>query len=293
MGSIREGFGFPPNTAPGGDGFGGAISSSAGTVRLINSTLSGNIAVGGTAAEGGTAGLGNGGALFSEGDVTIRFCTIARNTADLGSVVSRGTLALANSIVAYAVVSHRLMDISVIIRKTLIYSVVTSALTVIYMGIVMLFTNVFEGFAGYQTIFSSAIAAGLITICFQPLRKRVQAFVDRKFFRQYVDREEKLYELSREVITHTTTDAMGTALTRVLDETLHPKMCALYLRSASGSHFELSSGSNIASLPPMLEDDNDLSLYFKDHPQPFLLDIDSADGRSYSTRLKDDREDVA
>ena len=108
MGSIREGFGFPPNTAPGGDGFGGAISSSAGTVRLINSTLSGNIAVGGSAAEGGTAGLGNGGALFSEGDVSIRFCTIARNTADLGSVVSRGTLALANSIVAYAVKGQNL-----------------------------------------------------------------------------------------------------------------------------------------------------------------------------------------
>src|SRR5213083_2092035 len=110
-------------------------------------------------------------------------------------------------------------------------------LTVVYLGVVTLFAKVFEGLTGYQTFFSSAVAAGLITICFQPLRKRVQAFVDKKFFRQYVDREEKLYELSREVITHTTPEAMAQALIRVLGDTLHPKVGALFLKSRDGSGY--------------------------------------------------------
>ena len=68
------------------------------------------------------------------------------------------------SLVAYAITKHRLMDISVIVRKTLIYSVVTGTLTVIYLGTIALFARLFQGFAGYNTIFSSAIAAGL-SVC--------------------------------------------------------------------------------------------------------------------------------
>src|SRR5262249_42596697 len=118
--------------------------------------------------------------------------------------------------VGYAIIKHRLMDITVIIRKTLVYSSVMGILTIAYVSVIALFSKAFEGLTGYETLYSPAIAAGLITVFFQPLRKRLQAFVDAKFFRQYVDREEKLYELSREVITHTTPETMGQSLIRVL-----------------------------------------------------------------------------
>ncbi len=196
-------------------------------------------------------------------------------------------------IISYAIVKHRLMDISIIIRKTLVYSVVTTTLTAIYLVTVSAFANVFEGLAGYQTIFSSAIAAGLITLGFQPLRKRVQNFVDIKFFRQYVDREEKLYELSREVITHTTPEAMGDALMHVIDESLHPKRGVLYLRSSYGSGFDRVSSLNADKSPTHLDEDNILPVYFKDNPQPFVVDLSKEDGRSYGTRSKGDREDAA
>ena len=116
------------------------------------------------------------------------------------------------------------MDITVIIRKTLVYSSVMGILASIYLIVIAVFARLFEGLTGYQTVFSSTIAAALIAFCFQPLKKRVQMLVDRKFFRSYVDREEKLYELSREVITHTTPEAMAQALMRVLQESLHPKV---------------------------------------------------------------------
>lgn len=195
--------------------------------------------------------------------------------------------------VSYAILKHRLLDITIIIRKTLIYAVVMGILTSIYLVSVALFAHIFEGLTGYQTVFSSAFAALLITSSFQPIRKRIQEAVDRKFFRQYVDREEKLYELSRDVITHTTSEAMGTALMHVIDETLHPKTSALYLRASSGSGFERVSGTNDGQLPLNLDDEHILASYFKDHPQPFLQEVSNDVGRSYSTRSKDDREDVA
>jgi hypothetical protein len=195
-------------------------------------------------------------------------------------------------LLSYAIVKHRLMDISIIIRRTLVYSTVMGILTGIYLGTITLFTHLFEGLAGARTIFSSAVAAALITICFQPLRKRVQAFVDSKFFRQYVDREEKLYELSREVITHTTPEAMGGALMRVIEEALHPKAGALYLRSPDGIGFTKVSSVGFAALPQRMTEDNELARYFRDHPQPFVQDLTSDLGQSQSTRIKEEREEA-
>ncbi len=197
------------------------------------------------------------------------------------------------AILFYAVVKHSLMDITIIIRKTLTYSLVMGCLTVTYLAIISIFAHLFEGITGYQTVFSSAVAAGLITLGFQPLRKRIQALVDGKFFRQYVDREEKLYELSREVITHTTPEAMGDALMRVLSDTLHPKAGALYLRSKSGSGFTRYALTGSTELPTESQDDNPLVQYFQDHPQPFVQELPSTPAESQNTRNAQSRSKAA
>jgi signal transduction histidine kinase len=187
--------------------------------------------------------------------------------------------------ITIAILKHHLMDISIIIRKTLIYSTVTGVLTAVYLVTIAIFAHIFEGLAGYQTIFSSAIAAALITLGFQPLRKRVQIFVDQKFFREYVDREQKLYELSREVITHTTSEGMAEALMRVLTESLHPKTVALYLKPNDGNGFlKISGHGTEVDLPQLMPEDNALANYFSDHSQPLTLDGEEAVGESQNTR---------
>ncbi len=197
------------------------------------------------------------------------------------------------AIMAYGTLRYRVMDINLIFRKTLIYSTVVAVLMVLYLSVVTIVTHLFEGLTGYQTVFSSAVAAAIISFGFQPLRKRVQAFVDKKFFRQYVDREEKLYELSREVVTHTTTDEMGKALMRVIAEALHPKAGALYLRAPDRSGFVRMSEQRPSRLPERMDEENALAVYFRSHPQPFVQDMTSEIGQSYSTRLKEDREEAA
>jgi hypothetical protein len=196
-------------------------------------------------------------------------------------------------LITYAITRHRLLDIAIVIRKTLVYSVVIVSLVAVYLAAIALFARIFTGIAGVQTIFSASVAAALISFVSQPLRKRIQTFVDAKFFRQYVDREEKLYELSREVITHTTSEAMGDALMHVISEALHPKGGALYLRSRQGAGFVRVSGVGSTNLPARMEEDNVLGSYFKDHPQPFVQDLPTDVGQSHDTRRKADREDAA
>lgn len=176
-------------------------------------------------------------------------------------------------VMAYGTLRYRVIDINLIIRKTLIYSVVTGILIGIYVLAITIFTKLFQGLTGYETLFSSGVAAGLITVCVQPLKKKIQVFVDSKFFRQYVDREEKLYELSRDVVTHTTPEDMGNALMRVLGDTVHPKLGVLYLRSRDGLGFVPVSKVGDGKTFERLADDNPLARYFADHPQPFVQEV--------------------
>lgn len=196
--------------------------------------------------------------------------------------------------IAYGTFKYRVMDINLIIRKTLIYSTVVGTFIALYLVVIMAVTRLFQGLTGYQTAFSSAAAAAIISFCFQPLRKRVQYFVDSKFFRQYVDREEKLYELSREVITHTTPEAMARSLIRVLGDTLHPKSAAIYLRSREGDGFALISEKGANNIPERMPENNPLTNYFIDHPQPFIQqDLPAEIGEPVDTRRPPRKEEAA
>ncbi len=197
------------------------------------------------------------------------------------------------SLIAYTILKYRLMDITVIIRRTLVYSSVIGALTVIYFGIVTIGAKISQSLTGSTSVFSSAVAALLITVVFQPLRKRVQIFVDGKFFRQYIDREEKLYELSREVITHVTPEAMADALLKVLGDSLHPKSAVLYLRSREGNHFNRISQTGQISFPESMNDDDALPNFFVDHAQPFVQDTPTGMADAQDTRRPQRKEDAA
>jgi len=93
------------------------------------------------------------------------------------------------TILAYAILKHRLMDITIIIRKTVIYSMVTGVLAAIMVLVAMLSANFTQGALGHKTFFALAVATCLITAIFHPLQLKVQAFVDRHLFHDWADRE--------------------------------------------------------------------------------------------------------
>ncbi|HSN73824.1 MAG TPA: hypothetical protein VL334_01890 [Anaerolineae bacterium] len=115
---------------------------------------------------------------------------------------------------AIAVLRYRLFDIDVIIRKTLLYSVLTALLALVYFGSVVLLQVMFSRVAGVQqSTLAVVISTLVIAALFTPLRRRIQDWIDRRFYRKKYDAQQVLAEL-----------------VRVVDETLQPEHVSVWLR---------------------------------------------------------------
>jgi len=90
-------------------------------------------------------------------------------------------------IIVYAIVAHQLLDIAIVIRKTLLYSLVSAVLASIYVGTITLLAHALQGWHSSSSAFSSSIAAIFITLLFNPLRLRTQRWIDRHFPRERLD----------------------------------------------------------------------------------------------------------
>ncbi len=86
-------------------------------------------------------------------------------------------------IITYAIVRHHLMDIRIVIKRSVVYSLLIACITATYLVIVLMMEKWFQGVFGYRSIFATVVVAFLIAIFFNPLRTRIQAFVDRALFR--------------------------------------------------------------------------------------------------------------
>jgi len=86
-------------------------------------------------------------------------------------------------IMTYAILKYNLMDISIIIRRSLIYSLLVTSITLIFLIFVVISEHLFHQIVHYQNVTTSVIMAGLIALIFTPLKNRIQTLVDRAFFK--------------------------------------------------------------------------------------------------------------
>jgi len=143
--------------------------------------------------------------------------------------------------VSYAIFKHQLMDINVVIRKTLLYSLVSAVLASIYVGTITLLAYVLQEHHGQATAYSSALAAVFITLLFNPLRSRLQSVIDRLFARTRLDLEGKMAEFSSTIVGEQDPRRVTEALFRALNEGFSPMDMALFERNATTSVFEKTS----------------------------------------------------
>ena len=126
-------------------------------------------------------------------------------------------VAIYTAITAYAIVQHRLLDISIVIRKSLIYSILVTLLTAGYFGFVYGIERIFRLTFGYHSIWTSLTAFALMALLFQPLKIGIQRLVDWIIFRvpqeQLAKRMERLEEqvLQTEKLKAISTLAAGMA----------------------------------------------------------------------------------
>jgi hypothetical protein len=131
--------------------------------------------------------------------------------------------------IGIAITRYRLFDINLIIRRTLAYSLLTGLLAVLYFGSVTLLQILFSTFTGSQSAIALVISTLIIAAIFNPLRRRIQAFIDRRFYRQKYDAEQALASFAATLRQELDLDEISQSLLAVAVESTRPERISLWL----------------------------------------------------------------
>ena len=141
---------------------------------------------------------------------------------DLMTITGNLLLAGLPLAVGAAILRYRLYDIDIIIRKTLIYSILTAVLTLVYFGSVTLMQSMLTRLTGSESPLVIVVSTLLIAALFNPLRRRVQSFIDRRFFRRKYDAARTLAQFARTARDEVALEALTAEINVVLQNTLQP-----------------------------------------------------------------------
>jgi hypothetical protein len=143
--------------------------------------------------------------------------------------------------IGIAILRYRLYEIDTLINRTLVYGALTAALVAVYFGGVATTQAIFRAFTGQEQQPQLAIVVStlLIAALFNPLRRRIQAFIDRRFYRRKYDAARTLADFSTRLRNETDLDALNAELVGVVRETMQPAHVSLWLRpdtTSKGKH---------------------------------------------------------
>jgi hypothetical protein len=129
-----------------------------------------------------------------------------------------------------AVLKYRLYNIDLLINRTLVYGLLTTMLVLFYFGSVVLFQELFRTLAGQASQLAVVASTLAIAALFNPLRRRIQAFIDRSFYRRKYDAAKTLQAFSTKLREETDLDTLSDDLVAVVKETMQPVHVSLWLR---------------------------------------------------------------
>ena len=129
-----------------------------------------------------------------------------------------------------AILRYRLWDVDLLINKVLVYSTLTATLGAIYIGSVAGLTALLPTVSGQHSTVALVIATLGAAALVQPLRRRIQSAIDRRFYRRKYDAAQALAAFSARLRDEVDLDAVTADLLAVVDDTMQPAHVALWLR---------------------------------------------------------------
>jgi hypothetical protein len=134
-----------------------------------------------------------------------------------------------------AITRYRLYEIDTLINRTLVYGLLTATLVALYFAAIVVLQRVFVVLTGEQSTLAVVASTLLIAALFNPLRRSIQSFIDRRFYRTKYDTRNTLEAFSGKLRDETDLDALTNDLVGVVRETMQPAHVSLWLRSETAS----------------------------------------------------------
>ena len=160
--------------------------------------------------------------------------------------------------IAYSIYKYRFLEIKLIVKRGIAYSIYTLALTGIYIITIIVVQQVFSKITGYTNITTTLVMACLLAIMLQPIKNVMQHWIDRIFYKEKLNHQEILRDFSQVINNILNLDGLTDSLLDAIARGLQPHNFSLYLRQGNDRYNMYRTS--------ILEKGCSDNVYSKDHP---------------------------
>lgn len=195
-------------------------------------------------------------------------------------------------LIAYAILRYQLLDITVVVRKGLLYSIPTAIIGTSYFLIITLSLRVFNVYSGAEVFLLSLVVALITAMVADPLRQRAQAWVDRLFFREKYDSRLMLQNLSSQAASVLDMRKLSALILEEVTSTLHIEKSAFFLKDEETEKFFLTEQTGLENVKTLdLRRNHPIVLWLSNHDR-VLTRHDTEVLPQFKSMWKEEREEL-